>query len=163
MKKFSSTHVYFILSIIAMIVLGGAYVYFLSSLFQIKNERMVIVEELSNDPTSEIVRGGADRVREYFVIAGEEASFVSFIEGKCSGFGLVCATQSLEESAANPDLASLQIFKMTFRSSGDFPSTMRLLKYLENSEYPITISETNFANVGAWEGVFTISVPVVPR
>lgn len=163
MKQFPTTIINLSVAVIVALVLVGAYIYFLTSLSGIKNERLAIVQELKGDTDAESVKGGSDRIRKYFVPAGEEALFVSFLEEKCASFGMSCETQTLEESDPNKSLASLRVFKVTLKSSGDFASIMSFLKYLEQAEYPIALSDVNISLKEQWEGVYTISVPVVPR
>jgi len=162
MKKFSSTYIYLITSLVLSIALCVLYVSLFLSLSQIKDERITLVSELSNDKNSNIVKEN-EKVREYFVVSGEEAVFVSSIEQACSSFGVVCETLSLEESKPNTEIASLQILKIKIKTAGEFDSIMSFLKNIEQSKYPIAISEASLNENSTWEGVFTISVPVVPR
>jgi len=163
MKKLSLIQVYAILSIMVALFLGGLYGYFLYSLFSIKNERLTHVEELQMSSGKEISKKENEKIREYFVFAGEEALFVSSLEKDCTDRGLVCETQSLEESLPNSDIASLQILKINLIARGDFSSIVNLLTYFEYHPYLLTLSNIKISVGEVGEGSFTISVPVVPR
>jgi len=162
MKKLTPTYAYLIIYLLGAVVLGILYVYFLMSLSQIKNERIALVNELSADKNTNVIKG-IEKVRQYFVISGEEALFVSYLEQECSLFGATCETLSVELSEPNTELASLQMLKIRIRATKDFTSLMQFLQSMEQSRYPITISGAELNQNDMWEGVFTISVPVVPR
>jgi hypothetical protein len=163
MKKLNHVHIYLITAIISVIVPGALYVYFISSLSEIKQERMVNIEELKKENQERGSREDTERVRVHAVIDGQEASFVSFVENECVQLGLVCETRSLNKSEANPAIASLQIFSMTVQTNGSFDSITKFLTFLENSSYLIKVISTELSAGEVWSGVFTISVPVVPK
>ncbi len=162
MKKSSPLLIALIALIVGALALGALYVYSFLSLSKMEERQRSFAGEIKNADKI-IVRENQnkEKLEQYFVTDGEQAAFVSEIEGLCFRLSLLCDPGSLSEAPETPE--SVKLFSLGISAQGSFDSVIALADYFESSPYPIILSKSTLTSKGeeGWGGVFQFSVPVL--
>jgi len=172
-KTPTSLNVLLTFAFLGVVLWGGLYVFAVSSFFDLQQKGVdTVVGAITVNRTLKKEAGAGDALKAHFVKAGEEASFISFLESECKSISLSCVVRSIEEGDVLAGVPAKNLH-LVVGSSGSFDNTMKLLRRFELSSYPITISNINFSAGGinttsgtssravSWGGSFDISLPIL--
>lgn len=171
-KTPTSLNVLLTFAFLGVVLWGGLYVFAISSFFDLQQKGVdTVVGAITVNRTLKKEAGAGETLKTHFVKAGEEASFISFLESECKSISLSCAIRSIDEGETLADVP-VKNLHLVVGSSGSFDNTMKLLRHFELSSYPITISNINFSAGGvqtsstsskaiSWSGSFDISLPIL--
>ena len=153
---------------ISAVALAGLYVFLLLSLSKVGDRQRDFAGDIKNaDKIIREEKANKDAFSGYFLKDGEQAQFVSGIESACAARSLSCDTRSLNETS-DPS-GAVKTLDIVMSADGSFANITDLLTSFEKSPYPITISKSslfakeseNPAVAVGWQGVFSLSVPVL--
>ena len=156
-----SLNILFTFALLGVILWGGFYIFTLYSFFDLRQQGIdTAVGAITVDRSLKKDASSGDVLKKYFVIAGQEASYISSIEDMCKGISVVCTIQSIDESDTLKGIP-VKTLHLIVTSSGAFDNTMQLLRLFELSSYPLTLSNVTFSSGTPWKGSFDISLPVL--
>ena len=162
MKKKSPLIVVLTGLIVISLCLAGLYAYLFINFLKMGEEQKNFAGEIRNaDKIITQEKKNKEIIEKYFVKEGEQASFVYKLEATCRQLSLKCDTKSLSEvlKEGNEKIKDLSV---TISADGSLSNVISLVKYFESAQYPIILSRSVItANVGQWQGMFDLTVPVL--
>jgi type IV secretory pathway VirJ component len=162
MKKISPSTTALTIIILVSLVLAGLYVYLFITLSKMGEEQKNFAGEIRNaDKIITQEKKNKETLEKYFVKEGEQASFVYNLEATCRQLSLKCDTKSLSEALVEGS-ERVKELSVTISADGSLSNVISLVKYFESAQYPIILSRSVItANVGQWQGMFDLTVPVL--
>jgi hypothetical protein len=170
MKKISPTTI--VLVIVTLVALSLALLYgylFISLSGNVKNQEAMPGKVKNAQGIIRTEEENRNKLVSYFVTEGEQAAFVSSLESLCQSLSLSCTILSLDETTDPSGIT--KTLTVSVAAEGARSNISQLITRFESSQYPLIIEkavltaksqvEAATSTPSEWEGVFTMTLPVL--